>query len=1322
MKTRYSVHQSGGIASRWTVCSLSIVLALVAGFCGLAVPAAAQTVFSVYIPTAVASATSTLYTSGTAIAPGRVTTDKVGNTFFVGHGSGSTSTLYEIPAASPVVTVATPTAVITGLGQTNSNSAFVDASGTLWVSNGNGPGAALIQIPASNGIPNVAPITSAYSAGEALSSISTACTAIPTSACVYSASSIGGLIGLQIGDVYSDGAGNVYLVDVTDNVSAGAYNRVIQIKTSSTSSVTVLADKLTSNVYAQITIAGDGNLYYCDNVTGNSSGGLVSVVNLGALATVGNVITTSLTIDNGAVKVAAATGIATDPWGNLIISGPKQISEIPLEAGALNFNDEFALLIAASGSNAPMYSYPEVYGGTMDVHGNFYYATANNVMQVQIGGYNFGNINVGTEVTSSAPYLNITWDIPSYLTVSADPPTASPVGLSAANAAFLQSFPYSGSKNFYGGTPYSASNPGQYVQMYFQPVHPGMLRGAFTALGNPNAKATWGAQNAAYTANLQGVGVGPQPIFLPGVASQPITLATLYTAPTHTAQAAGFVPQAVAVDTYGDLFVADSASGTLDIKCLSATSNTAGSWGGTGAGSENGISYNFTYIADYCQANGPGYSYQLPITASYFTTPSGVVLDGSNSVYVLDSAPGVNALTKFSFMAMIPIPVIPNGATVGGTALSNPAGIAIDGYANIYIADTGNNRIIQAHLNNAQYSQNSVYVPSGTLFSGTRLSGPTGLAVDASGNLFIADTGNSRIVEYSVTGAPSVVSTPGISLISPMDVKVLPSGALVIADNSQGLILVDNGVAQILNTNTSTGAAISLGSLQGIGLDLSGNIYIADPVNQQVVELNVSSPATAPAFAETVQGKTSTETSQVFNSGNAALNFIAAPVVVDNTSSTSEFVLATGNTCTASASLSPAAACNLSLNFTPAAVATITGTATLADNVLGFKAIANPGSSAEAIASFGTAATGSTQTVALSGLGTYTQAAQTIAFALNPSSVTWSTSISPITLTATGGPSTQPVTFKIVSGGGVLSGPNNSILTVTQIGSTVIAANQAGGNLGTTTYLPATTVLQTFNVNPIGIVAAPSFSVSGGSYTAVQSVTISDATPGAVIHYTTNGNTPTVASPVYTAGTGIPVVVTTNIQAIAFETGYTNSAVASAVYTLNPDFVLGAYNQSFNIPNGLGGSTTISVAPLFLANPKTVTLTCAGLTQGDTCYFTDANGSMLTSLTFAQGALTATQYATLVIKTLEVTAANHSGPRPFVPVTALATVLCFFGFRKRSRLLTVMLLILSAAGIGMMSGCTSPVGKAHASTFTVTGTSGSTVHTMTVTVNVNNIN
>jgi arabinogalactan endo-1,4-beta-galactosidase len=81
---------------------------------------------------------------------------------------------------------------------------------------------------------------------------------------------------------------------------------------------------------------------------------------------------------------------------------------------------------------------------------------------------------------------------------------------------------------------------------------------------------------------------------------------------------------------------------------------------------------------------------------------------------------------------------------------------------------------------------------------------------------------------------------------------------------------------------------------------------------------------------------------------------------------------------------------------------------------------------------------------------------------------------------------------------------------------------------------------------------APTFSPAAGTYSTAQSVTISDAISSATIYYTTNGTMPTTASSVYSGAITIPATPgTETIQAIAVASGYTNSSVATAVYTIS---------------------------------------------------------------------------------------------------------------------------------------------------------------------------
>jgi hypothetical protein len=79
--------------------------------------------------------------------------------------------------------------------------------------------------------------------------------------------------------------------------------------------------------------------------------------------------------------------------------------------------------------------------------------------------------------------------------------------------------------------------------------------------------------------------------------------------------------------------------------------------------------------------------------------------------------------------------------------------------------------------------------------------------------------------------------------------------------------------------------------------------------------------------------------------------------------------------------------------------------------------------------------------------------------------------------------------------------------------------------------------------------------------------------------------------------------------------------------------------------------------------------------------------------------------------------------RDLAPISALAFVVFLGGLRNRKRLATLILLVLSAVGVSMVSGCSEALltGKTHTSTFTLTATSGSVVHTQTITLNVDNL-
>ena len=137
--------------------------------------------------------------------------------------------------------------------------------------------------------------------------------------------------------------------------------------------------------------------------------------------------------------------------------------------------------------------------------------------------------------------------------------------------------------------------------------------------------------------------------------------------------------------------------------------------------------------------------------------------------------------------------------------------------------------------------------------------------------------------------------------------------------------------------------------------------------------------------------------------------------------------------------------------------------------------------------------------------------------------------------------------------GSNLTGATSVTFNGTAAAFTVVSSSEiettvpAGATTGT---VQVTTPSGTLNSNVAFRVTAdtPTFNPPAGTYSAAQSVTLTDTTTGAVIYYTTDGSTPTTSSTMYT--TAIEVSSTETIEAIAVAAGYSTSAVASGTYTL----------------------------------------------------------------------------------------------------------------------------------------------------------------------------
>jgi uncharacterized repeat protein (TIGR01451 family) len=268
----------------------------------------------------------------------------------------------------------------------------------------------------------------------------------------------------------------------------------------------------------------------------------------------------------------------------------------------------------------------------------------------------------------------------------------------------------------------------------------------------------------------------------------------------------------------------------------------------------------------------------LPASATSvaFPTPTAVVADASGNVYFttwnfvlkVDSS---GVLTRVA--GILTRGFSGDGGPATSAQLDNPESLALDGAGNLYIADWGNNRVRRVAANGAI----TTVAGNGTLgYSGdggpatSALLEPTAVAADAAGNLYIADKDDSVVRKVSVNGIISTVAGTGVAGYSgdagqatsaqfhyPLGIAVDGSGNFYVADTGNNAIrkVAANG---IVTTVAGTGVEgysgdggqarnAQLDQPVGLKLDAAGNLYIADTVNARVRKVATSGVITTVA-------------------------------------------------------------------------------------------------------------------------------------------------------------------------------------------------------------------------------------------------------------------------------------------------------------------------------------------------------------------------------------------------------------------------------------------------------------------------------------------
>jgi sugar lactone lactonase YvrE len=744
-------------------------------------------------------------------------------------------------------------------------------------------------------------------------------------------------------------------------------------------------------------------------------------------------------------------------------------------------------------------------------------------------------------------------------------------------------------------------------------------------------------------------------------------------------------PVGVAVDGSGDVFVADQVnSAVMEIMTqgvnfdsaaigtsapptipLTFTFDTGGTIGAPAVLTQGaaGLDFADAGTGDTCTAGIYAAGATCTLNVSFTPKFSGVRYGAAT----LTNSSGAVIATAYVYGTGLgpQVTFSPGTQSTLGSGFSFPMGMAVDGSGNVFVADYGNDAVKEILAAGG-------YTTVKTLGSGFFT--PSGVAVDGSGNVFVADHGSNAVKEILAAGGYTTVNTLGSGFNQPYSVAVDGSGNVFVADTD------NNAVKEILAAGGYT-TVNTLGSgfnqPEGVAVDSSGNVIVADTFNNAVVKMDFSDPPRL-SFASTAVGSTSSDSPQTVmltNIGNAALTF-PVPATGLDPSIAAGFTIGDSSTCPqltsnpSAATLPPGSSCTNLISFTPNAVGSISGSLVTTDNHLN-----------------AAAPNYATQSIALSGTGT--AGTPTISFTVPNHTY----GDAPFTVNATS-TSTGAFAYAVVSGPATVAG---STVTLTGAGTVVLQASEAVD----ANYI-ASTKNATFHVATITPTIA--FNVPNHIYgDAPFTVNATSNSTGAFTYTVVSGPATVSGSTVTLTGAGTVVLSVSQLAS-----GNYASATATTSFTVAAGFTLSSGPGTATVAPGAAATFTLTLSPGGAATyPDALTLSATGLPTGGTATFspaTTAAGSAVTSVT-------------LTIQTSSQTARNekpYSGG-PFTPVAMGFLLLPLAGMKSvRRRLrqvprLTVALVItiLSLGAVLGLSGCgesSSPGATAKSYTVVVTAT------------------
>lgn len=323
-------------------------------------------------------------------------------------------------------------------------------------------------------------------------------------------------------------------------------------------------------------------------------------------------------------------------------------------------------------------------------------------------------------------------------------------------------------------------------------------------------------------------------------------------------------PVGVAVDVSGNVYVSDTSTDTIQkISSSGSVTTVAGMSGQTGT------------------ADGSG-------TAALFNDPTGIFSTSDGTLSVTDNANAtIRRITSAGIVSTFAGSTANRGnndATGAAATFSSPMGIAQDSSGNLYVADATNNTIRKISSAGAVMTIAGSAGVAGTADgsgSAARFNHPTGLTVDASGNIYVSDSTNNTI--RKITSSGSVTTLAGLAGVmgaadgtgngalfnNPGGLAIDGSGNIYVADTGNsavrkitpaGVVRLLAGLPGVAGLKDGTGSDAWLNQPKDVAVDSAGAVYVADTGNATIRKITAGGIVTTLSLSQGTSSNPSTPT------------------------------------------------------------------------------------------------------------------------------------------------------------------------------------------------------------------------------------------------------------------------------------------------------------------------------------------------------------------------------------------------------------------------------------------------------------------------------